>query len=629
MMTRWKAVACAASLVAAGCGGGASPADTDADDTGSATLAVVSGPDLVVSAVSAPPSVVPNGAFTTTVTVCNQGTAPSAPTSLAVRLSTDTVINSADFLAGMGPVGPLLPGQCSAVGARCSATLSAGTYHVGAVADPSNTVIELSETNNTLAGNLVGIGSKPDLVISAVSGPAFALPGAPITASLTICNQGTLPSIVVLADVRLSTDTVIDISDYLVGGTGSGTLNPGQCAPLSVSGNAPTATGTYSLGAIADPTNRVAELIETNNTAVAGGAFVVDNRPDLVVSAVTGPALVAPGTPFDVSVTVCNQGTATNAGIDVDVRLSTDAIITPSDPVVGGAPVGPLAPGECTTVDAKIVTSAPLGAYFLGAIVDPSNGVTEIDETNNVAAGNAVAVTDLPDLVEAVVFGPSVASPGDPITVTVTVCNQSTAPSAATSVDVRLSTDASIGPEDLTIGSAAIAPLSAWECQMVDVAAIASAPVGAYYLGAVVDPASGLPELDESNNTLAGNMIGVGVGPDLAVTAVSGPASAAYGSIFTTTVTVCNQGPLPTLRALVVQVQLSADTTLTSDDPIVGGADGPTLAPGQCVDVAVPSGAYVGNGSYFPGATVSLYDDTSELNTTNNSALGGAIVVGP
>src|SRR4051812_31710730 len=100
----------AALLVLTGCG---RSAPGSGERTGEAAQAVGPGPDLVVSSVSSPPSVVPGGAFTATVTVCNQGTLASGGTTVQVRLSTDTVINTSDVLAGTASVPALGAGQCS------------------------------------------------------------------------------------------------------------------------------------------------------------------------------------------------------------------------------------------------------------------------------------------------------------------------------------------------------------------------------------------------------------------------------------------------------------------------------------------------------------------------------------
>jgi subtilase family serine protease len=583
-------------------------------------------PDLVVSAVSGPPSALPGSPFTATVTVCNQGTAPSYGSSVDVRLSTDTSIGPEDLPVGGAPVNYLDPGQCASVSVNASAYAPEGAYYLGAVVDPGNTVPELIESNNGRAGTLLGIGWKPDLVVSAVTGPASALPGSPFTAAVTVCNQGTAPSYGSGVDLRLSTDASIGVEDALVGGAPVSYLDPGKCATVNVSASASVPDGAYHLGAVVDPGNTVPELIESNN-ATAGGLLGVGHKPDLVVSAVSGPPSAQPYSPFTATVTVCNQGTAPSYGSSVDVRLSTDTSIGVEDAFAGNNWVSPLYPGQCTSVSVNAYAPWIQGAYYLGAVVDASSGVDELIESNNATAGSLIGIGWGPDLVVSAVSAPASALPGSPFTAAVTVCNQGTAPSYGSSVDVRLSTDTSIGPEDLPVGGAPVSYLDPGQCVTVNVSAYAYAPEGAYYVGALVDPGNTVPELIESNNGRAGNLLGIGWKPDLVVSAVTGPASAQPGSPFTAAVTVCNQGTAPSYGSSV-EVRLSTDTSIGVEDALVGGAPVNTLDPGQCATVNVNASASVPDGAYHLGAVVDPGNAVPELIESNNATAGALLGVG-
>jgi hypothetical protein len=59
-------------------------------------------PDLVVSAVSGPPSAQPGTTFEASLTVCNHGTTPSHGTNVEVVLSSDDSIAPPDFPASRG-----------------------------------------------------------------------------------------------------------------------------------------------------------------------------------------------------------------------------------------------------------------------------------------------------------------------------------------------------------------------------------------------------------------------------------------------------------------------------------------------------------------------------------------------
>ncbi|AGP37508.1 CARDB domain-containing protein [Sorangium cellulosum] len=339
---------------------------------------------------SGPPSILLGGSFGAEVTVCNQGTQPSYGADVELRLSADATVTADDVLAGGGPVPYLDPGQCATVAFPASASVPDGAYHLGAIVDPHGWAPELVETNNAGAGALIGVGSWPDLIVSAVSGPPSALPGSTFDASVTVCNQGTTPG-QAMVELRVSADATITATDALAGSAPAPYLDPGQCAAIAIPASVYGPDGAYHLGAIVDPHGWQPELNETNNAA-SGGLIGAGNGPDLIVSVVSGPPSILLGGSFGAEVTVCNQGTQPSYGADVELRLSADATVTADDVLAGGGPVPYLEPGQCATVAFPASAYAPDGAYHLGAIVDPHAWISELIETNNATAGGEILV---------------------------------------------------------------------------------------------------------------------------------------------------------------------------------------------------------------------------------------------
>ncbi|WP_164021941.1 CARDB domain-containing protein, partial [Pyxidicoccus trucidator] len=159
------------------------------------------------------------------------------------------------------------------------------------------------------------------------------------------------------------------------------------------------------------------------------------------------------GQPLIAQVTVCNHGT-TSGDSHVELYLSADAIIRTNtapgpmeDSFVGGAPSGPLYPGQCATVpvqgNAWLPPPGIEGPYHLGAVVDPSNNRPELLEDNNSSSGYRIGVGDAPDFVVTSVTGPTSVQDGQPLTAQVTVCNHGTRP-GDTLVELYLSADATI-----------------------------------------------------------------------------------------------------------------------------------------------------------------------------------------
>src|SRR4029079_13611461 len=154
-----------------------------------------------------------------------------------------------------------------------------------------------------------------------------------------------------------------------------------------------------------------------------------------------------------------------------ELHLSTDATITTADPFGGGTSVPGLAAGACTTVSIPGFGPPQPGAYYLGAIVDPQNSVSELIESNNAFAGGLIGIGNGPDLVVTAVTGP--ASSTGSFTATVTVCNQGTASSPSTGVELHPSTDTTITTADPFGGSASVPALAAGACTTVSFPAFA------------------------------------------------------------------------------------------------------------------------------------------------------------
>jgi hypothetical protein len=300
----------------------------------------------------------------------------------------------------------LNPGQCLAVSVQGSAYVpSEGAYYFGAMIDPPGGLPELIKDNNSKVGGRIGIGYKPDFIVTSVTGPASILMGQQLTATVTVCNQGTQSGSAPL-EVYLSADAVIipntptaPSPDFFLGFAYVPTLNPGQCQAVTVQGPASVPSeGAYYFGAVVDPPGGLPELIKDNNSK-AGSRIGIGNKPDFIVFSVTGPASAQSGQQLTATVTVCNQGTQPGSA-PLEVYLSTDAVITPNTPTapspdffLGFAYVPTLNPGQCQTLSVQGPASVPApGSYSLGAVVDPPGGLPELIKDNNSKAGSLIHI---------------------------------------------------------------------------------------------------------------------------------------------------------------------------------------------------------------------------------------------
>lgn len=268
-------------------------------------------PDLTVSALSWSPSA-PSETDDITVqgTVRNSGTAPSAATTVDVSLGGAVV--------GSAPVGPLAAGASApvsvAVGKRPQ-----GSYTVSALVDPTDTVVESEETNNsrtTASPLVVGQSPGPDLEVRSItSSPANPAVGAAVSFTVAVHNRGT-------AAVSAGTVTRLTVGSTTLDGT-TPAIPAGATVNVTLGGSWTATSGGATLTATADATDLVAETDENNNTfarsiVVGRGAAVPYTEYEAEDAAYRGTLLVA-----DAERTFGHTNFATESSGRKSVRLNS------------------------------------------------------------------------------------------------------------------------------------------------------------------------------------------------------------------------------------------------------------------------------------------------------------------
>ncbi|MFD8111732.1 CARDB domain-containing protein [Streptomyces microflavus] len=210
-------------------------------------------PDLTVSALSWSPSA-PSETDTITVqgTVRNIGTAASAATTVNVSLG--------GVVVGSAPVGPLAAGASAPVSVQVGKRPQ-GSYTVSALVDPTDTIIESDNTNNsrtTASPLVVGQSPGPDLEVRSItSSPSNPAVGAAVSFTVAVHNRGT-------SAVSAGTVTRLTVGSTTLNGT-TPAIPAGSTVNVAISGSWTAASGGATLTATADATNQVAETSETNN----------------------------------------------------------------------------------------------------------------------------------------------------------------------------------------------------------------------------------------------------------------------------------------------------------------------------------------------------------------------------
>jgi hypothetical protein len=256
----------------------------DGDDFNALTGTVLvsqqdGGEDVIAGSLEVPVEIYAGVPFNATVGLVSPHGAPLGPFVYQIHLllGGETVPNRPIYTSA--PV-TLQPYQTLTQTATPAVPLSIapGNYRFALVVDAHDDLSEPNEGNNVaLSGATARIGpQQPDLQITSVrSSDPGALPNGQATVFVQLTNGGNLDA---TADwsLVLSRNEVISSDDLILyQGTVSLPLLTTQTATVGVTIPGDLSAGRYWFGAIADPENEVAELLEINNTGVADSTFEV------------------------------------------------------------------------------------------------------------------------------------------------------------------------------------------------------------------------------------------------------------------------------------------------------------------------------------------------------------------
>jgi hypothetical protein len=119
-----------------------------------------------------------------------------------------------------------------------------------------------------------GATTKPDLIVTQVSGPSCGGIGGTGQFTGTVLNQGNAFANVSHNGIYLSTDATITTSDLRIGECTTAPLNPGQSDQCTAFIPTPNTPGVYFIGAIANDDSAIVESNFSNN-ARAGGQITI------------------------------------------------------------------------------------------------------------------------------------------------------------------------------------------------------------------------------------------------------------------------------------------------------------------------------------------------------------------
>lgn len=402
----------------------------ETDNVGATTLTYTVGIDLVATSLTgAPANAGPGDPITLTANVSNTGSVSAGTVSYAIVLSTDTSFSSPpDFVAYTGTV-TLSNGQSTTLNINFNlpSNVSGGTQYFGIVLDPSNAVTEAAEGNNSAWNATQSSIRQADLNVEAVDlyDPVSSQPsrsaymGDVREVRITVRNIGQATATGFNVGVILSFDKTLSMqpvgTDYNFQDepstqAGGFTLAPGAVATYTFNitmpsttklvGGQPLQTGDYYFFVKTDSFDDISELREDNNTKIVaypGNGVPVRlfvQSPDVAVTKVQVPSASAVGEVVPVYRALRNVGILDAPTLPYRFYASANELITEEDvPLEIVKSDGSTAMTDNVTLirngaDTKtdfvrLPAGMPPGNYYIGAIIDPQNTVTELNETNN------------------------------------------------------------------------------------------------------------------------------------------------------------------------------------------------------------------------------------------------------
>ena len=357
--------------------------------------------------------------------------------------------------------------------------------------------------------------------------------------------------------------------------------------------------------------------------APAGGIVTIasDDAPgDLVVSALTPPAVGGAGGTMMVTDVTRNQGAGVADASSTGLYLSQSASLTGGAVLMGTRAVPSMAAAGADTASTSVTVppGTATGVYYVIAKADVNAAVLEAQEGNNT---RSAVVRIGPDLVVAALAVPSNAAAGSVIAASDTTTNTGGGNAGASVTRFYLSTNASFGQDDVLLGSRTVGPLAAAASTVSSSSPLtipANTPGGTYYVVATADADKQVVETSETNNARPSGSIAIGA--DLNVPTLTAPATAGAGVPFTLTDTTANSGA-GSAAASQTSFYLSTNSTFDTADVLLGARPVSPLQAGAvssgATTVTIPTGA--ATGTYYVVARADAGSVVAEGSETNNT----------
>jgi uncharacterized repeat protein (TIGR01451 family) len=466
-------------------------------------------------------------------------------------------------------LGTLKPGETRSVTVTFAIPSTYSSANLGP--DPiSNTATVTSDTPDPNAGNSsatakTSLGSSiADLSVTKDDGALVAIPGAPITYTITVKNAGpsaangarvidTLPSAITGATWTCNASVGSSCSAT----SGAGDLNTlinidvGGTVTFTLKGTvSPTAAGLLVNSASVTPPGNVTDPSSANNT----DQDTLTPQANLTITKI-GPVSITPGSRATYTITVKNEGPSNATNVIVSDPTPTGLIfVSSAGDCLTAFPcaLGTIAPNTTRT----ITVTYDVPANFAGSSVTNSASVTSStpDPTGPNTSSVTTALAGSADLSLSKTVTNSAPLPGTGVTFTIRLSNAGPSDAVNVSIAELLPTGLSLQSSTLSAGTYN-ASTGAWTISRVPANSSATLTLTMLVTssGAIKNTAeiisSGTPDPDSTpgngsitEDDLSSITFGAPVS-DLSITKTNGTTSSVAGSVVSYTITVRNAGP--------------------------------------------------------------------------------------
>ena len=327
----------------------------------------------------------------------------------SINIILDAILYPQDFITGTADFTMPSVGTLAVDNGETETTFTSWSEALTATVDSGGAITETDETDNTNTVTISSGSSKPELSIASVTvadGTNYAKAGNPVEYSVKVQNTGLAAaqgySVVLFVDIDgdgtqntkdktlYTWDSPPDVPFDIVNATNNNVIlsvPEGTVYPSGIT------DGTYYVRAVI--TGSMEEWDTTNNTSTDPNSSLIDFVTtaydlsiDYMSTSLTGAVNEAAGGSVPVSFRIYNSaGDTVTTDFAVHFYASSDGTLIPAGDIdLGSETVTDSVPGNSRIIKNTTLTipgGQGTGYYTIYWVIDDTNAVSELDETNN------------------------------------------------------------------------------------------------------------------------------------------------------------------------------------------------------------------------------------------------------